>query len=92
MEEKVFRSKSVVCSMAGGIVFSGKGLICEELFGGKSWSELLELKRHGLPIEGDEMTPKIDLGKLRNWLRNFGLEDVDPKTITMEMLAVAKGK
>jgi len=92
MEAKVFRGKSIVCSMASGIVFSGKGLICEELFDGKSWSELLELKRHGLPIEGDEMAPKIDLGKLRNWQRTFVLEDVDPQDITLEMLETAKGK
>jgi len=92
MEEKVFRSNSIVCSMASGIVFNGKGLV-SEVFGGKSLFDIWEMKRrYGLPIEGDEMTPKIDFGKLRNWQRTFGLEDVDPKTITMKMLEAAKVK
>ena len=78
--------------MASGIVFSGKGLV-GEVFGGKSLFDIWEMKRrYGLPVEGDEMAPKIDLGKLRNWQRTYGLQDVNPQDITLEMLAAAKGK
>jgi len=92
MEAKVFRGKSIACSMASGIVFSGKGLV-SEVFGGKSLFDIWEMKRrYGLPVEGDEMAPKIDLGKLRNWQRTYGLQDINPQDITLEMLAAAKGK
>jgi len=92
MEAKVFRGKSIACSMASGIVFSGKGLV-SEVFGGKPLVEIWEMKRrYGLPVEGDEMAPKIDLGTLRSWQRTYGLQDIDPQDITLEMLTAAKGK
>jgi len=93
MEEKVFRSNSIVCSMASGIVFTGKSLVSQVFGDDKSFFDISEMKRrYGMPLEGDEMTPKIDLGKLRNWQRTYGLEHIDPQSITLEMLEAAKVK